>query len=110
MATRDEFNISAIAQILKLLSNLRTDILIARIKVAEVPFEGVDLIKREIVAVLLSNCDEGGKPRGLRLRLGLQHGILGEIFRETLNFSGRHDQLLRFASGIDDAVADATAV
>src|SRR5450759_4330544 len=48
IATGDEINKAAVAQILKLLANLGFDVLVARIEIAEMPLEGVDFVKREI--------------------------------------------------------------
>src|SRR5262249_49646019 len=48
VAARNKLNISAIAQILKLLPNFWSNVLVARIEVAKVALEGVDLIEREI--------------------------------------------------------------
>src|ERR1700737_1088444 len=48
ISPRDEINKSAIAQILKLLAYLGFDVLIAGIKIAEMPLEGVDLVQREV--------------------------------------------------------------
>src|SRR3984893_14551110 len=48
ISPRDEINKSAIAQILKLLAYLGFDVLIAGIKFAQVPFEGVNLVQREV--------------------------------------------------------------
>jgi len=46
--TRDEINKSAIAQILELLAYLGFDVLVAGIEVAEMPFESVDFVEREV--------------------------------------------------------------
>src|SRR5450759_1290792 len=48
ITTRNEIDKSAIAQILQLLTYLGFDVLVAGIKIAEMPLEGVDLIKREV--------------------------------------------------------------
>ena len=48
MAARNEFNIAAISQILKLLPNLWPDILVAGIKTAEVALERVDFVEGEV--------------------------------------------------------------
>src|SRR5438876_11234560 len=48
LAARDEFNKSAITQVLKLLTYLGFDVLIAGIKVAKIPFESIDLLKGKI--------------------------------------------------------------
>src|ERR1700738_5636038 len=48
ISPRDEINKSAIAQILKLLAYLGFDVLIAGIKFAQMPFEGVNLVQREV--------------------------------------------------------------
>src|SRR5450759_3434427 len=48
IATGDEINKAAVAQILKLLANLGFDVLVARIEIAEMPLEGVDFVKREV--------------------------------------------------------------
>jgi hypothetical protein len=45
---RDEFNVISIAQELKLLANLRPDILIAGIETAEMLFESVHFIEGEL--------------------------------------------------------------
>jgi len=47
ISPRNEINKSAIAQILKLLTNLGFDILVAGIEFAKMPFESVDLVERE---------------------------------------------------------------
>jgi hypothetical protein len=46
--TRHEIDKSAIAQKLKLLAYLGLDVLVAGIEVAQLPLEGVDLVKREV--------------------------------------------------------------
>jgi hypothetical protein len=48
ISSRDEINISAVTQILKLLTYFGFDILVTRVKVAEMPFKGVDLVQREV--------------------------------------------------------------
>src|SRR5690242_14011377 len=48
MAARDELNITPITQILKLLANLRPDVLVAGIEIAEMPLEPIDFFQREI--------------------------------------------------------------
>src|SRR5437868_2772432 len=48
ISARDEINKSAITQILKLLTYLRLDVLVAGIEIAEMPLESVDLVKREV--------------------------------------------------------------
>jgi len=48
MAAGNEINKSAVAQILKLLTYLRLDVLIARIEIAKMPLEGIDLVEGEI--------------------------------------------------------------
>jgi hypothetical protein len=48
ITTRHEINKSAVSQILQLLAYLRLDVLVAGIEIAEMPFEGVDLVKGEI--------------------------------------------------------------
>jgi hypothetical protein len=48
LAAGDEFNKSAVAQVLKLLAHLGSDVLIAGIEVAKMPFESIDLLKGEI--------------------------------------------------------------
>ena len=48
MATSNELNISAVTQVLKLLSNLRPDVLVTRIDISKVALERVDLIKGEV--------------------------------------------------------------
>src|SRR5436309_15937419 len=47
IATRNEYDKPAIAQILKLLTYLRLHVLVARIELAEVPLESIDLFERE---------------------------------------------------------------
>jgi hypothetical protein len=47
ITTRYEIDKSAVAQILKLLPYLWLDVLVARIELTELPFEGVDLVERE---------------------------------------------------------------
>jgi hypothetical protein len=46
--TRYELDKSAIAQKLKLLTYLGLDVLVAGIEIAEMPFERVDFVKREV--------------------------------------------------------------
>src|ERR1700692_3109689 len=46
--TRHEFYKSAVEQILQLLAYLRLDVLVAGIEIAEMPLEGVDLVKGEV--------------------------------------------------------------
>src|ERR1700737_3795401 len=48
ISPRDEINKSAIAQILKLLSIFGFDVLVTGIEITEMPFEGVNLVKREL--------------------------------------------------------------
>ena len=48
ITTRHEIDKSAVAQILQLLTNLGFDVLVAGIEIAEMPLEGVDLVKREV--------------------------------------------------------------
>src|ERR1700720_1700830 len=48
ITTRHEFDKSAVAQILQLLAYLRLDVLVAGIEIAEMPFEGVDLVEAEV--------------------------------------------------------------
>ncbi len=48
IAARHEINKSAIAQILKLLTYLGFDVLVAGIEFAEMPFESVDLVERKL--------------------------------------------------------------
>jgi hypothetical protein len=48
VAARNELNISTITQVLKLLSNLGSNVLVARIEIAKMPLEDIDLIEREI--------------------------------------------------------------
>src|SRR3979409_2489091 len=47
LAARNEFNVSAITQILKLLTNLGADVLVARVKIDEMTFESIDFVERE---------------------------------------------------------------
>ena len=49
VASTEKFNEASIAQILKLLTYLRSDVLIARVERAEMAFETVYLIKREFL-------------------------------------------------------------
>jgi hypothetical protein len=48
ITTRNEIDKSTVTQILKLLSNLRFDVLVAGIKVTQVPLESVDFFQGEI--------------------------------------------------------------
>lgn len=48
ITTRYEIDKSAISQILKLLTYLGLDVLVPRIEFAEMPFEGIDLVEREV--------------------------------------------------------------
>ncbi len=48
ITTRHEINKSAVAQILKLLTYLGFDILVAGIEIAQMPLEGVDHVEREV--------------------------------------------------------------
>ena len=48
ITTRHEIDKSTVAQILKLLTYLGFDVLVAGIEIAEMPLEGVDLVKREV--------------------------------------------------------------
>jgi hypothetical protein len=48
ITTRHEINKSAVAQILKLLTYLRLDVQVAGIEIAEMPFESIDLVEREV--------------------------------------------------------------
>src|SRR5882672_2546473 len=48
ISAREEVEKSAISQILKLLTYLRFDVLVARIQVAQVSLETIDLFKREL--------------------------------------------------------------
>src|SRR5258708_6698780 len=48
ISPRNEINKSAVTQILKLLTNLRFDVLVAGIEAAKMTFEGVDLIEGEV--------------------------------------------------------------
>jgi len=48
ITARYEFDESPVAQKLKLLAYLRLDVLVAGIEVAEMPFEGVDLVQGEL--------------------------------------------------------------
>src|ERR1700730_11437923 len=48
ITTLDEINKSAITQILKLLTYLGFDVLVAGIELAEVPLESINLVKREV--------------------------------------------------------------
>jgi hypothetical protein len=48
VSTGNEINKSPVAQILKLLPYLRLYVLIARIEIAKVPLESIDLVKGEI--------------------------------------------------------------
>src|ERR1700688_820135 len=47
VTTRHEIDKSAVAQILKLLTYLGVDVLVAGIEIAKMPFECVDFLKRE---------------------------------------------------------------
>jgi hypothetical protein len=48
IAPRNEIDKSTVAQILQLLANLRPDVLVAGIAIAEMPLEGIDFVKREV--------------------------------------------------------------
>src|ERR1700722_1931848 len=48
IATRYEIDKPAVTQILKLLAYLRFDVLVAGIEIAEMAFESVDFVKREL--------------------------------------------------------------
>jgi hypothetical protein len=48
VSARNEFYEAAIAQVLKLLPNLRSDVLVAGIEVAKVSVKSVNLVKREV--------------------------------------------------------------
>jgi len=48
ITTRHEIDKSAVAQILKLLTYLGLDVLVAGIEIAKMPLECVDLVKREV--------------------------------------------------------------
>jgi hypothetical protein len=48
ITTRDEFEKPAITQVLKLLPNFWSNVLVPRMKLAEMPFESVDIVKRKI--------------------------------------------------------------
>ena len=48
ITTRHEIDKSAIAQILKLLPYLGSDVLVAGIEIAKVPLESIDLVKCEV--------------------------------------------------------------
>src|SRR5713226_3684819 len=48
ISTRDKINKSAVAQILKLLTYLGFDVLVAGIEITEMPLKSVDLVQREV--------------------------------------------------------------
>jgi hypothetical protein len=48
VTTRNELDKSAVTQILKLLAYLGFDVLVAGIEIAEMPFESVDILQREV--------------------------------------------------------------
>jgi len=48
IAARDEINKSAVAQVLKLLTNFGFDVLVTGIEITEMPLESIDLVEREV--------------------------------------------------------------